>query len=75
MMGTRLVYTALGTFLSALKVVVCNKFLKGTYEMHPLDLLARVAPLAFVQTAIMVYLLEWYDCRTTSAAHHVNIAI
>jgi hypothetical protein len=55
----RLVYTAVGTFLSALKVVVCNKFLKGTYEMHPLDLLARVAPLAFVQTAIMVYLLEW----------------
>lgn len=48
---------------------MCNKFLKGTYEMHPLDLLARVAPLAFVQTAIMVYLLEWYDRRTTSAAH------
>jgi drug/metabolite transporter (DMT)-like permease len=56
-----LVYTAVGTFLSALKVVVCNKFLKGAYEMHPLDLLARVSPLAFVQTAIMVYLLEWRD--------------
>jgi len=56
-----LVYTAIGTFLSALKVVVCNKFLKGTYEMHPLDLLARVAPLAFVQTAVMVYLLEWNE--------------
>jgi hypothetical protein len=55
----RLFYTAIGTFLSALKVVVCNKFLKGTYEMHPLDLLARVAPLAFVQTAVMVYFLEW----------------
>jgi drug/metabolite transporter (DMT)-like permease len=56
-----LVYTAIGTFLSALKVVVCNKFLKGTYEMHPLDLLARVAPLAFVQTAVMVYFLEWQE--------------
>jgi len=38
-----------GCFLAALKSVLSNKFLSGTYSLHPFDLLNRVAPLAFLQ--------------------------
>jgi len=68
----RLVYTAAGTVLSALKVVICNKFLHGAYELHPLDLLARISPLAFVQTAVMVWLLEWYYSPLPLALLHIH---
>lgn len=47
-----LVLTLLGTFLAALKTVVTNVIQTGgggRLKLHPLDLLMRMSPLAFVQ--------------------------
>jgi len=52
-------FTAFGAFLSSAKVVVCNRFLSGSYKMNAVDLLARVAPMAFVQMLVAVYFFEW----------------
>mmetsp|Transcript_1335 Transcript_1335/g.2532 ORF Transcript_1335/g.2532 Transcript_1335/m.2532 type:complete len:354 (-) Transcript_1335:561-1622(-) len=41
--------TTLGCFFAALKAVLSNKFLTGNYKLHPLDLLSRIAPLAFLE--------------------------
>jgi len=68
-----LVYTVIGTVLSALKVVLCKKLLDGNYDMHPVDLLARVSPLAFIQTSIMVYLLEW--CVYSAASNDMALGL
>eukprot|EP01087_Luapelamoeba_hula_P010623 TRINITY_DN2818_c2_g1_i2.p1 TRINITY_DN2818_c2_g1~~TRINITY_DN2818_c2_g1_i2.p1 ORF type:complete len:339 (-),score=39.30 TRINITY_DN2818_c2_g1_i2:3-1019(-) len=56
-----LFYTIFGSFLSALKVVLCNKFLVGSYKMDPVDLLMRISPLAFVQIMILVYFYEFEE--------------
>jgi drug/metabolite transporter (DMT)-like permease len=47
-----LVLTLLGTFLAAMKTVVTNVIQTGgggRLKLHPLDLLMRMSPLAFVQ--------------------------
>ncbi|KAL6049632.1 Integral membrane protein [Balamuthia mandrillaris] len=51
--------TTFGSFLSALKVVVCNKFLVGKYKMNPFDLLVRVSGPALLQMLVLSYFLEW----------------
>ncbi|CAG8458615.1 118_t:CDS:10 [Ambispora gerdemannii] len=45
----------LGTILAALKTVVTNRVQVGRLKLHPLDLLLRMSPLAFVQTVIYAY--------------------
>lgn len=54
-----LVLTLLGTFLAALKTVVTNVIQTGgggRLKLHPLDLLMRMSPLAFVQCVFY----SWY---------------
>ncbi|GAA5847328.1 hypothetical protein JCM9279_000238 [Rhodotorula babjevae] len=41
--------TLVGTFLAALKGILTNRVQVGRLKLHPLDLLARMSPLAFVQ--------------------------
>lgn len=48
--------TVLGTVLAAIKTEVTNKVQVGKLKLHPLDLLFRMSPLAFVQTMIYSYL-------------------
>ncbi|WVQ97674.1 hypothetical protein IAU59_004788 [Kwoniella sp. CBS 9459] len=54
-----LILTLLGTFLAALKTVVTNLIQTGgggRLRLHPLDLLMRMSPLAFIQCVIY----GWY---------------
>ncbi|WWD17623.1 hypothetical protein CI109_102064 [Kwoniella shandongensis] len=54
-----LILTLLGTFLAALKTVVTNLIQTGSggrLKLHPLDLLMRMSPLAFIQCVIC----GWY---------------
>ncbi|KAI9254056.1 hypothetical protein BY458DRAFT_442915 [Sporodiniella umbellata] len=48
--------TVLGTVLAAVKTVVTNRVQVGRLKLHPLDLLLRMSPLAFIQTMIYSYL-------------------
>ncbi|KAI8384544.1 uncharacterized protein BYT42DRAFT_493028 [Radiomyces spectabilis] len=47
--------TVLGTVLAAVKTVVTNRVQVGRLKLHPLDLLLRMSPLAFVQTLVYSY--------------------
>ena len=50
-----LVLTLFGTFLAALKTVVTNMLQSGSggrLKLHPLDLLMRMSPLAFIQCVL-----------------------
>jgi hypothetical protein len=49
------VLTVLGTVLAALKTVVTNRVQVGRLKLHPLDLLLRMSPLAFIQTMFYSY--------------------
>jgi hypothetical protein len=49
------VLTVLGTVLAAIKTVVTNRVQVGKLKLHPLDLLLRMSPLAFIQTMIYSY--------------------
>ncbi|KAH8928231.1 TPT-domain-containing protein [Atractiella rhizophila] len=44
-----LILTLLGVLLAALKTVITNIIMVGRLKLHPLDLLLRMSPLAFVQ--------------------------
>ncbi|ORY05238.1 TPT-domain-containing protein [Basidiobolus meristosporus CBS 931.73] len=48
--------TILGTVLAAFKTVVTNKVQTSGLKIHPLDLLYRMSPLAFVQTLMYAYM-------------------
>jgi hypothetical protein len=48
--------TVLGTFLAAVKTVVTNRVQVGRLKLHPLDLLFRMSPIAFIQTIFYSYL-------------------
>lgn len=54
-------YSFIGSFLSALKVVCCNKFLVGNFSMHPIDLLDKTTGYAFVQLLFFIWYLGEYD--------------
>ncbi|KAG0362810.1 triose-phosphate transporter family-domain-containing protein [Gamsiella multidivaricata] len=61
--------TILGTVLAATKTVVTNRIQVGRLQLHPLDLLLRMSPLAFVQTVIFSWMKGELDevvsfCRT-----------
>ncbi|KAF3920836.1 hypothetical protein ABW21_db0200803 [Orbilia brochopaga] len=47
--------TLLGAFLAAMKTVVTNKVQTGRLRLSPLELLARMSPLAFLQTLLYSY--------------------
>ncbi|KAI9489188.1 triose-phosphate transporter family-domain-containing protein [Zychaea mexicana] len=47
--------TVLGTVLAAVKTVVTNRVQVGRLKLHPLDLLLRMSPLAFMQTLVYAY--------------------
>ncbi|KAI8876507.1 TPT-domain-containing protein [Backusella circina FSU 941] len=50
------VLTVLGTVLAAIKTVVTNRVQVGKLKLHPLDLLLRMSPLAFIQTMMYSYI-------------------
>ncbi|KAF9403897.1 UAA transporter [Podila epigama] len=61
--------TVLGTVLAAVKTVVTNRIQVGRLQLHPLDLLLRMSPLAFVQTVIFSWMKGELDevisfCKT-----------
>jgi drug/metabolite transporter (DMT)-like permease len=45
--------TLLGTFLAAVKTIVTNVVQVGKLKLHPLDLLLRMSPLAFIQCVVI----------------------
>ncbi|KAM0750483.1 TPT-domain-containing protein [Meredithblackwellia eburnea MCA 4105] len=47
-----LILTLLGTFLAAMKTIVTNRVQVGRLKLHPLDLLIRMSPLAFMQCVL-----------------------
>ncbi|KAI8054147.1 triose-phosphate transporter family-domain-containing protein [Gilbertella persicaria] len=55
------ILTVLGTLLAAIKTVVTNRVQVGRLKLHPLDLLLRMSPLAFVQTMIYSYVTGEMD--------------
>lgn len=68
------VLTVLGTALAAIKTVVTNRVQVGRLKLHPLDLLLRMSPLAFIQTLIYSYItgemtevVEFYHTRMTGS--------
>ncbi|KAL1914528.1 uncharacterized protein VTP21DRAFT_8242 [Calcarisporiella thermophila] len=63
------VLTVLGGVLAALKTVVTNRVQVGRLKLHPLDLLLRMSPLAFLQTMIYAYVTgEMAELREFSRA-------
>lgn len=50
-----LVLTLFGTLLAALKTIVTNRIQVGRLKLHPLDLLIRMSPLAFVQCVLCAW--------------------
>lgn len=59
--------TILGTLLAALKTIVTNMIQVGRLKLHPLDLLLRMSPLAFVQCVVcMVFTSKQPYCADTS---------
>ncbi|KAI8073121.1 triose-phosphate transporter family-domain-containing protein [Gongronella butleri] len=47
--------TVLGTLLAAVKTIVTNRVQVGRLKLHPLDLLLRMSPLAFIQCVFYSY--------------------
>ncbi|KAK4705473.1 hypothetical protein P7C70_g725, partial [Phenoliferia sp. Uapishka_3] len=52
-----LILTLLGMFLAAVKTIVTNRVQVGRLKLHPLDLLIRMSPLAFMQCVLW----GWYS--------------
>lgn len=64
-----LILTLLGTFLAALKTVVTNVIQTGgggRLKLHPLDLLMRMSPLAFIQCVAY----GWYTGELERVRHY-----
>jgi len=52
-----LILTLFGTLLAALKGIITNRIQVGRLKLHPLDLLIRMSPLAFMQCVLWA----WYS--------------
>lgn len=52
-----LILTLIGALLAALKTIVTNRIQVGRLKLHPLDLLIRMSPLAFMQCVLW----GWYS--------------
>ncbi|KAI8822959.1 uncharacterized protein EV422DRAFT_494134 [Fimicolochytrium jonesii] len=50
------ILTLLGTVLAAIKTIATNHVQVGPLKLHPLDLLLRMSPLAFIQTVAWSYI-------------------
>lgn len=56
--------TILGAFLAAMKTIITNRVQVGSLKLHPLDLLLRMSPLAFLQCMVCGYMSgEWHGVR------------
>lgn len=69
------ILTVLGTVLAAIKTVVTNRVQVGRLKLHPLDLLLRMSPLAFIQTMLYSYatgemelVQEYFQTNLTTTA-------
>lgn len=72
--ATRLgiILTVVGSVLAAVKTVATSQIQRGKLKLHPLDLLARMCPLAFGQMLVYMYfsgeyekLYEYYQTKLT----------
>jgi len=61
-----LILTLLGTLLAAMKTIVTNMILVGRLKLHPLDLLLRMSPLAFIQCVFA----SWYTGELTKVRQY-----
>ena len=56
--------TNLGALLAAIKTIVTNRVQVGPLKLHPMDLLLRMSPLAFIQCMLCAYFAgEWDGIR------------
>ncbi|KAI8888952.1 TPT-domain-containing protein [Backusella circina FSU 941] len=53
--------TVLGTVLASIKTIVTNRVQVGRLKLHPLDLLLRMSPLAFVQCIFYAHMTGELD--------------
>ncbi|KAI1300997.1 UAA transporter [Mortierella claussenii] len=72
--------TVLGTVLAATKTVVTNRIQVGRLQLHPLDLLLRMSPLAFVQTVIFSWMKGELDmvvnfCQSDRMSYKLVMAL
>ncbi|KAF9573444.1 UAA transporter [Mortierella alpina] len=72
--------TVLGTMLAAIKTVVTNRIQIGRLQLHPLDLLLRMSPLAFVQTVIFSWMTGELDevrsfCATDNMSYQLVLGL
>lgn len=51
----------MGTLLAALKTITTNLIQVGSLKLHPLDLLLRMSPLAFIQCCFYSYMTGEMD--------------
>ncbi|CAO3693828.1 unnamed protein product [Rhizopus stolonifer] len=67
--------TVLGTILAAVKTVVTNRVQVGRLKLHPLDLLLRMSPLAFIQTMFYSYLTGEMELVQVYCQDHLNFNV
>jgi Triose-phosphate Transporter family len=64
--------TVLGTILAAIKTIVTNRVQVGRLKLHPLDLLLRMSPLAFLQTIVYAQLTGELSAVREFAAENMS---
>lgn len=67
--------TLLGTALAAIKTVVTNRIQVGRLQLHPLDLLLRMSPLAFVQTVIFSWMQGELDAMVEFCHTKMSVSL